>query len=111
MVLSYWLLPSIEFVNQRQYTTLVDPDRRSIQEDASSIDSSIQILPDTTAGEGASRAGDNVFMSRIRLLRPLAKYMVPLFLVYYAEYFINQGLFELLYFKDAFIKDHKDQYR
>jgi battenin len=32
-------------------------------------------------------------------------------LVYFAEYFINQGLFELLYFKDAFIKNHKDQYR
>ncbi len=37
--------------------------------------------------------------------------MLPLFLVYISEYFINQGLFELLYFKDSFIKEHKLQYR
>ena len=30
--------------------------------------------------------------------------------VYYAEYFINQGLFELMYFKDSSIS-HKQQYR
>ena len=33
-----------------------------------------------------------------------------IFKVYYAEYFINQGLFELLYFKGAFLS-HKEQYR
>jgi len=44
-------------------------------------------------------------------LRPLLKYMIPLFLVYWAEYFINQGLYELLYFRGSFIKKHEDQYR
>ena len=52
------------------------------------------------------------FKYMISKLRPLLKYMVPLFFVYFAEYFINQGLYELLYFKDSsVIKDHKLQYR
>ena len=63
--------------------------------------------------ENKSSAGlfDGKFLENIKLLKSLLKYMIPLFLVYFAEYFINQGLFELLYFKDAFIKNHKDQYR
>ncbi|XP_047127410.2 battenin [Hydra vulgaris] len=38
------------------------------------------------------------FIAKVRLIKPLLKYMVPLFLVYLAEYTINQGLFELLYY-------------
>ncbi|CAG2248826.1 BTS [Mytilus edulis] len=38
---------------------------------------------------------------RFRLLRPLLKYMIPLILVYFAEYFINQGLMEILYFNNV----------
>ena len=38
-------------------------------------------------------------IEKISLIRPLLKYMFPLFLVYLAEYTINQGLFELLYYK------------
>jgi battenin len=52
----------------------------------------------------------NLLTQRTRLIGPLLKYMIPLFVVYLAEYFINQGLFELLYFKNAFL-EHKDQYR
>lgn len=52
------------------------------------------------------------FRNFLLLLRQLAKYMIPLFLVYYAEYFINQGLYELAYFRDdKVIPDHKTQYR
>lgn len=37
-------------------------------------------------------------------------YIVPLVLVYFAEYFINQGLFELLFFRNTFLT-HAEQYR
>lgn len=47
-----------------------------------------------------------------KLLRivKLLKYMVPLFLVYVAEYYINQALFELLYFNGFWLTPF-DQYR
>ncbi|CAF3964944.1 unnamed protein product, partial [Rotaria magnacalcarata] len=32
------------------------------------------------------------FMSKLQLVKPLLKYMIPLSLVYFAEYLINQGL-------------------
>lgn len=51
------------------------------------------------------------FLNSLQLIKPLTKYMIPLFVVYFAEYFINQGLFELLYFKNSFVKEHEDQYR
>lgn len=35
---------------------------------------------------------------KFRIMIPLLKYMIPLFLVYLAEYMINQGLYELLYY-------------
>ena len=41
--------------------------------------------------------------------------MIPLYLVYISEYMINQGLFELLYYKNtrlgSICLDQKDQYR
>ncbi|GFR62223.1 battenin [Elysia marginata] len=47
---------------------------------------------------------------KLRLIPGLFKYMVPLTLVYFAEYFINQGLHELLYFDGLFLSS-KEQYR
>uniref|UniRef100_A0A672Z2Y4 Battenin n=1 Tax=Sphaeramia orbicularis TaxID=375764 RepID=A0A672Z2Y4_9TELE len=48
----------------------------------------------------------------IMLLVPLGllRFVLPLCLVYYAEYFINQGLMELLYFPSFFLS-HAEQYR
>ncbi len=43
------------------------------------------------------------FKMRIKLIKPLLKYMVPLGLVYFAEYFINQGIVELISFEDAWL--------
>ncbi|CAH1399143.1 unnamed protein product [Nezara viridula] len=40
----------------------------------------------------------------------LIRYMAPFGLVYLFEYFINQGLFELLYFPNSFLTHHQ-QYR
>lgn len=49
---------------------------------------------------------------KLRLVVPLLKYMIPLFLVFFAEYVINQGLFELIYFPgSSLLSDHSSQYR
>ncbi|XP_066483566.1 battenin [Tiliqua scincoides] len=45
-----------------------------------------------------------------QVVRNLLKYLFPLAVVYFAEYFINQGLFELLYFRNAPLS-HPQQYR
>ncbi|XP_068779363.1 battenin isoform X8 [Struthio camelus] len=45
-----------------------------------------------------------------RIVKGLLKYLVPLAIVYFAEYFINQGLLELLYFPASRLS-HAEQYR
>lgn len=47
---------------------------------------------------------------KLRYIPSLFKYIIPLLLVYLFEYFINQALFELIYFDNTFI-DSKEQYR
>ncbi|OWF41561.1 battenin-like [Mizuhopecten yessoensis] len=47
---------------------------------------------------------------KVALVVPLLKYMVPLMLVYFAEYFINQGLHEILYFNNIWLTK-AEQYR
>ncbi|MBN3307081.1 CLN3 protein, partial [Amia calva] len=47
---------------------------------------------------------------KLLIIRGLLKYIIPLSVVYFAEYFINQGLLELLYFPNFFLK-HSEQYR
>ena len=50
------------------------------------------------------------FVEKITIIRSLLKYMIPLGAVYFFEYLINQGLFELLYFPGTFLS-HSQQYR
>ncbi|XP_024888805.1 battenin [Temnothorax curvispinosus] len=50
------------------------------------------------------------FRDKINLVPGLLKYMIPLGLVYLFEYFINQGLYELIEFKDIWLT-HSEQYR
>ncbi|XP_072273373.1 battenin [Pyxicephalus adspersus] len=45
-----------------------------------------------------------------QIVKSLLKYMLPLSLVYFAEYFINQGLYELIYFPHIKM-GHSEQYR
>ncbi|XP_066924747.1 battenin-like [Clytia hemisphaerica] len=47
--------------------------------------------------------------SKLKMMIPLLKFMIPLFLVYLAEYTINQGLYELLYY-DTWLSQ-PEQYR
>lgn len=50
------------------------------------------------------------FKEKIILIKPLVMYMLPLFLVYVAEYTINQSFFELLYYKISWL-NQAEQYR
>lgn len=52
----------------------------------------------------------SAFMKKIKQVPGLLKFMIPLGLVYLFEYFINQGMFELINFDNFFI-DSKEQYR
>lgn len=47
---------------------------------------------------------------KLRIIPSLLVYMIPLGLVYLFEYFINQGLFELIYFPNIWLTHH-GQYR
>ncbi|PNF26521.1 Battenin [Cryptotermes secundus] len=49
-------------------------------------------------------------IEKFKSIPPLLVYMIPLGLVYLFEYFINQGLFELIYFPNIWLTLH-EQYR
>ncbi|XP_028254677.1 battenin-like [Parambassis ranga] len=54
--------------------------------------------------------GPLTFAEKRHIIRGLLKFVFPLGLVYFAEYFINQGLMELLFFQGFFLS-HAEQYR
>ncbi|CAF1047628.1 unnamed protein product [Rotaria sp. Silwood1] len=56
------------------------------------------------------KATSKTFRERLKLVKPLLKYMIPLTIVYFAEYLINQGLYELIFFRNTSIP-HPAQYR
>ncbi|XP_041828376.1 battenin [Melanotaenia boesemani] len=55
-------------------------------------------------------SGPLSFTEKLQIIRGLLKFIFPLGLVYFAEYFINQGLMELLFFPNIFLS-HAEQYR
>ncbi|XP_031514204.1 battenin isoform X5 [Papio anubis] len=62
---------------------------------------------------GTSLCGSSSSLSlreRWTVFKGLLWYIVPLVVVYFAEYFINQGLFELLFFRNTSLS-HAQQYR
>ena len=56
-----------------------------------------------------------LFLSHLKYIPRLAKFMVPLYLVYISEYMINHSLFELLYYPHTSLGqlcfDQQAQYR
>ncbi|XP_039598748.1 battenin-like isoform X2 [Polypterus senegalus] len=68
------------------------------------------LLEDEEPNNDVREAVDLSFTEKLSIIRGLLKFMVPLAVVYFAEYFINQGLFELLYFPHAPLR-HSEQYR
>ena len=69
----------------------------------------------TTPTKWVDKVKGHELWYHVRYIPHLFKYMVPLFLVYAAEYSINQGLFELLYNENTHIGglclDQHAQYR
>ncbi len=100
LIFAYVLLPSLTYVKTKRYIDL--DNKNNLSEDEQ---------PQVETSPNRRLTYTERLMASIQLIRPLCRFMVPLFLVYYSEYFINQGLFELLYFKDSFLSEHKDQYR
>ncbi|KAM6156178.1 battenin isoform 2-T2 [Rhynchocyon petersi] len=50
------------------------------------------------------------FQEKWTIFKSLLPHIIPLVLVYFAEYFINQGLFELIFFRNTSLS-HAEQYR
>uniref|UniRef100_A0A7N8XJB8 Battenin n=1 Tax=Mastacembelus armatus TaxID=205130 RepID=A0A7N8XJB8_9TELE len=93
MLISYFFLlvppPSLPQWKSRNYVAVSSEDRRRL------VDGHLygyMIIPLGSCDQG------------------LLKFVIPLGVVYFAEYFINQGLMELLYFPNFYLS-HAEQYR
>uniref|UniRef100_A0ABK0LEL9 Battenin n=1 Tax=Rattus norvegicus TaxID=10116 RepID=A0ABK0LEL9_RAT len=70
-------------------------------------------VPWATSSSSSCSVGtswDLSLQERWTVFKGLLRYIIPLVLVYFAEYFINQGLFELLFFRNTSLS-HAQQYR
>ncbi|XP_030649490.1 battenin [Chanos chanos] len=110
MVLSYFFLlvfPPV-FPQWRPGSLSVDGDsreRRPLMEDSDDEEQSAEEqLPED------KHIGPLTFGDKLRIIKDLLKFIFPLGMVYFAEYFINQGLLELLYFPISRLS-HAEQYR
>ncbi|XP_008048873.1 battenin isoform X1 [Carlito syrichta] len=63
-------------------------------------------VPGSKPGSSSSLS----LQERWTVFKGLLWYIIPLVVVYFAEYFINQGLFELLFFRNTSLS-HAQQYR
>ncbi|XP_031727050.1 battenin [Anarrhichthys ocellatus] len=110
MLLSYFLLlvlpPSLPQwrVRETEYTAVGSEDRRALMDESEEEEQE-----KSTPAEDRT-AGPLAFTEKLHVIKGLLRFMFPLGLVYFAEYFINQGLMELLYFPKFFLS-HAEQYR
>ncbi|KAM6905399.1 battenin [Xenentodon cancila] len=88
---------------ETEYTAVESEEQRRL------VDESDQEEQDRPSTEDRT-VGPLTFAEKWRVVRGLLKFVFPLGLVYFAEYFINQGLMELLFFQDFFLS-HAEQYR
>ncbi|XP_062263953.1 battenin isoform X2 [Platichthys flesus] len=79
------------------------------EENRGLIDGAEEEEEDRSTPEDVS-TGPLTFREKLHIIKGLLKFVLPLGLVYFAEYFINQGLMELLYFPNFFLS-HAEQYR
>ncbi|XP_051905681.1 battenin [Hippocampus zosterae] len=63
-----------------------------------------------TSSQEDGRSGMLTLTEKMHIFKCLMPFVCALGLVYFAEYFINQGLMELLYFRNIFLT-HAEQYR
>ncbi|XP_063327195.1 battenin-like isoform X1 [Pelmatolapia mariae] len=109
MVVSYFFLlvcpPSLPQwrTKETEYAALVSEDRQQL------LDSSDEEEPESSTTEDQP-TGPLSFRERLFVIRGLWRFVLPLGVVYLTEYFINQGLMELLFFHNIFLT-HAAQYR
>ncbi|CAN9505345.1 unnamed protein product [Ophioblennius macclurei] len=106
MLLSYFFLlvspPWLPQWRSRQpeYGTVASTDRQRLMEDEE----------EESVHAGSRTTEPLTLKEKLHVIRGLLKFVLPLGLVYFAEYFINQGLMELLFFQNFFLS-HEEQYR
>ncbi|KAM9843091.1 battenin [Aulostomus maculatus] len=109
MLMSYFFLlvppPSLPQWKSREteYTAVSSEERRGLM-GASEEEEQEKLTQE------ARSTGTLTLSEKLHIYKGLLKFVLPLGLVYFAEYFINQGLMELLYFP-AFFLSHAEQYR
>ncbi|VDK58899.1 unnamed protein product [Anisakis simplex] len=93
--------------------TILDRTRIRVRRESSSseeeADDTAQLIDERCEDE----SHNFTFRQKLMIAKPLLKFMVPLSVVYFAEYFINQGLVELLVFDcdHGFALSKSSQYR
>lgn len=101
---SYWLVlvrvPALQQCSWRrqsniQYPPLLDETKDDEKEDTDIQDEEVIHLS---------------WRGKLMIIKSMLYLIIPLIIVYMAEYFINQGLYELVYFPDAWLS-HEAQYR
>nr|XP_020463954.1 battenin isoform X2 [Monopterus albus] len=109
MLISYFFLlvppPSLPQWRRMEtgYAPVGSEERRQL------IDGSEEEEQEKSTSENRT-TGPLTFTEKLHVIKGLLKFVFPLALVYFAEYFINQGLMELLYFPNFFLS-HAEQYR
>lgn len=109
MLVSYFflLVPPPSFPQWRSsdagYSAVSSEERRQLMDDSEEEDQEKSTPENRTSGL-------LTFSEKLQVIKGLLKFILPLGLVYFAEYFINQGLMELLFFHNFFLS-HAEQYR
>jgi hypothetical protein len=113
MTFAFLILPAIDYVRAEETTSdVVKEQTKPEQEPQRRIRVSIFEKNIEFSEYKKSKLDSLTYKDKFLIVKNLYKYMVPLFFVYLSEYYINQGLFELLYFRnDPLISDHGSQYR
>ncbi|XP_032394016.1 battenin isoform X1 [Etheostoma spectabile] len=108
MLFSYFFLlvlpPSLPQWKSRdtEYAAVGSEDRQRLMDDPEEEEQE-KSTPERTTGP-------LTLTEKLHVIKGLLRFVLPLGLVYFAEYFINQGLMELLYFP-KFSLSHAEQYR
>ncbi|XP_069343233.1 battenin isoform X3 [Eulemur rufifrons] len=93
------------------FLLLTSPEPQDPGGEAEAETAARQPLIGTEAPESKTGCSSGLsFQERWTVFKSLLQYILPLVLVYFAEYFINQGLFELLFFRNTSLS-HAQQYR
>ncbi|XP_065182804.1 battenin-like [Sycon ciliatum] len=116
MGLTYWKILKLPTLSHGEAVVTIkanlDDDSSS---DTMSVSSETSLDPKHTEVLWKSRrplkSAPTSLRNRMLQLRVLLQYMVPLFFVYFAEYLINQGLYELMIWRTCIFIDPGEQYR